>query len=315
MFCSTIIPTVGRQTLDRAVQSVLDQTLAAADFEVIVVNDSGRPLAAADWQRADRVRLVTTNQRERSVARNTGAAMAKGQYLHFLDDDDWLAPDALAHFWTDGPHEDAAWLYGLSQLVDRRGRPSIKLDHRLEGNCFLQVMAGEWIPLQASLIASEVFFNVGGFNPLLAGPEDIDLLRRVALRHEIARTPAVVAYIERGKEGSTTDYEAHARYSRRAREKILDEPDTFNRLRPSATDAFWSGRAARLYITSMVWNVQRLRLLTAAGRAVMALRACLLAGRDLLSADFLRSVAHPYASETFARGFAQAAAAADRGHD
>src|SRR5215467_1378107 len=99
MFCSTIIPTVGRRSLARAVSSVLSQTFDKDDFEVIVVNDSGSPLIKAEWQSSPRVSIVNTNRRERSVARNTGAALAKGKYLHFLDDDDWLFPEALTHFW------------------------------------------------------------------------------------------------------------------------------------------------------------------------------------------------------------------------
>src|SRR4030067_3850837 len=99
MFCSTVIPAIGRPTLSRAVHSVLDQSFTADDFEVIVVNDSGAPLAEADWQNSERVRTMHTNRRERGVARNTGAAIAKGGYLHFLDDDDVLLPGALQAFW------------------------------------------------------------------------------------------------------------------------------------------------------------------------------------------------------------------------
>jgi glycosyltransferase involved in cell wall biosynthesis len=83
-FCSTIIPTINRSTLSRAVYSVLDQAFTGADFEVIVVNDSGQPLPDMDWQHSERVRVITTQRRERSVARNTGAAIARGKYLHFL---------------------------------------------------------------------------------------------------------------------------------------------------------------------------------------------------------------------------------------
>ena len=50
VFSSTIIATIGRPTLSRAVGSVLGQT-SDAEFEVIVVNDSGRPLAGFDWCR------------------------------------------------------------------------------------------------------------------------------------------------------------------------------------------------------------------------------------------------------------------------
>ena len=99
MFCSTIIPTIGRSTLSRAVHSVLNQTFAVDSFEIIVINDSGQPLSGADWQRSEKVQMINTNRRERCFTRNTGAAIAKGRYLHFLDDDDWFLPDALENFW------------------------------------------------------------------------------------------------------------------------------------------------------------------------------------------------------------------------
>src|SRR5450631_3870231 len=94
LFCSTIIPTIGRGTLERAVASVIYQQFDQP-FEVIVVNDSGRPLPTAPWQQAAGVQVINTQQRERSVARNVGAMFAHGRYLHFLDDDDWLLPGAL----------------------------------------------------------------------------------------------------------------------------------------------------------------------------------------------------------------------------
>lgn len=301
LFCSTIIATVGRPSLARAVRSVLDQRLEA-DFELLVVNDSGAPLAADDWRQDRRVRVVTTQRRERSVARNTGAAMARGRYLHFLDDDDWLAPGALAHFWRQEQREGVGWYYGASQLVDRAGKPAIELRHGLQGNAFLAVMAGEWIPLQASLICAGAFFDVGGFNPLLAGPEDIDLLRRVAQNYDIAEVEEVVAFIARGEQGSTTDYEGHAQQSRWAREGILDDAATFARLQQQANDAYWRGRLVRLYLTSMAWNLRRGRALAAASRQIQAMRALVAGGGQAFSPAFWRSLARAYQSPTFARG-------------
>ena len=49
---STIIPTIGRDTLSRAVQSVLDQNCGEEKFEVIVVNDSGKALPGMSWMAA-----------------------------------------------------------------------------------------------------------------------------------------------------------------------------------------------------------------------------------------------------------------------
>lgn len=306
IFCSAIIPTVGRSTLSRAVESVLQQTLSAADFEILVINDSNRPLAWEDWQRSERVQIIETNHRERSVARNTGATFARGRYLHFLDDDDWLAPGAYQHFWELSQTSSAKWLYGVTQLIDRKNRPTIQLKHGMRGNCFLQALAGEWIPLQSSLIEKKAFLHAGGFNPLLAGPEDIDFLRRFLLEEELGETQNLVAYVIRGEMGSTTDYGGHSTASRWARERALDAPQAFTRMRGSAISPFWWGRVLRVYLTSFVWNLQQRQLFRAGSRAVYALASVFSAGKNCLSKNYWQSASRSYASVTFSRGIQEA---------
>jgi glycosyltransferase involved in cell wall biosynthesis len=277
-----------------------------ADSEVIVVNDSGDPLPPAAWQRSERVQVIDTNRRERSIARNTGAAAARGRYLHFLDDDDWLAPGALSHFWELSQRSKAQWLYGISQLVDQDHKPLIQLQHGLQGSSFVQVMAGEWIPLQSSLIEASAFFKVGGFNSHISGPEDIDLLRRVALTGELAETPHLVANIVMGSQGSTTDYASHPKASQWSREQILEAAGVFETMRRSAKTAYWKGRMARVFFTSMVWNLQRGRFTNAASRNACGIASILISGLDILSMDYWRALTRPYASRTFAKGFKEA---------
>lgn len=305
VLCSVVIATVGRQKLARAVRSVLDQAFPNEAFEVIVVNDSGQALPDDDWQRSPAVRVVATQHRERSAARNAGAALARGCYLLFLDDDDWLAPDALPTLWQVAQQSSADWVYGGAQLVDRSERALIQLRHTLRGNCFVQAMAGEWVPLQASLVSTERFFAVGGFNPLISGPEDVDLFRRISLCGSVAGTSAVVAFIEFGAEGSTTPHERHAAYSRWARERILDQPGAFARMRASATSSFWQGRIVRAYWTSAVWNMMHRRLFAALSRGLFGGVALALAGPHILSPRLWRALVRRYDSETFQRALAE----------
>jgi glycosyltransferase involved in cell wall biosynthesis len=302
MFCSTIIPTIGRPTLSRAINSVLDQDFVQGDFEVVVVNDSGSPLPSASWQTSERVKIIHTQHCERSIARNTGAAAARGAYLHFLDDDDWMLPGALGEFWHLAQVDPANWLYGGTQLVDRQGQPILQLRHNIRGNGFIQVMAGEWIPLQASLIKTAEFFDVGGFNPLISGPEDNDILRKVALKSDFAPLNSLVACVEWGAEGSTTNLSTHAEMSRWAREKILNEPGCFSRMRSSATSSYWHGRIVRAYLTSFVWNLQHRQLFTAFSRGGFTWIGLALASRHILSPAFWRAVKAGHASEAFREG-------------
>jgi glycosyltransferase involved in cell wall biosynthesis len=296
---------VGRQTLSRTVNSVLKQSFSQSEFEILVINDSGKPLETADWQNSKRVQIIHTHRRERSVARNTGAALAKGTYLHFLDDDDWLAPGAYQHFWELHQTSNAKWLYGMTQLVDRQDHPTIKLRHSLNGNCFVQAMAGEWIPLQASFIDRKCFLEIGGFNPLLSGPEDIDLLRRILRTEDVCEAPNLIAYVVMGGDGSTTDYEQHPQASRAAREMLLDSATVYARMRASAQDPFWRGRMLRVYLTSAVWNMTHRRFFSVLSRLWSSTMTVLGAGTELLSKDFWKAVLKPYASITFANGIQQ----------
>jgi len=306
IICTTVIPTVGRSTLSRAVKSVLEQVSLIEEFEVIVINDSGKSLAEADWQKSERVQIINTNMQERSVARNTGATIAKGKYLHFLDDDDWLVSDAYRHLRELSQASNAKWLYGMTQLLDRQDRPLIQLRHNLHGNCFVQAMAGEWIPLQSSWIERKTFMRVGGFNPLLAGPEDIDILRRLLLKEEIAETPNLIARVVMAGEGSTTNYVQHPQASRWARESILDDTDSRARMDMSAASPFWKGRMLRIYLTSAVWNVQHRRYLTVVSRLFFSMVSFLFAGRSIFSKDFWMAARKPYASSTFEKGLQEA---------
>ena len=111
MFGTTIIPTIGRKSLDREVLSVLNQDIHQAGFEIIIVNDSGAARSGNNWQDSEFVKVVTTNHRERCIARNVGTALSRGTNLHFLDDDDWRMQGALEAFWRIAQaHKDSAWL-------------------------------------------------------------------------------------------------------------------------------------------------------------------------------------------------------------
>jgi glycosyltransferase involved in cell wall biosynthesis len=295
-FCSVIIPTIGRSTLARAVQSVFARPLESVPVEIVVVNDSGVPLEDASWIGGGRVQVLTTNRRERSVARNAGAAVSRGRYLCFLDDDDWLLPDAWTHFAAlarEAAH--AAWLYGGIRVIDHSSRVLGEANSGLRGNCAAQVVGGAWIPLQSSLIRADRFFEAGGFDPFICGTEDLDLCRRLALTGEFANTPAVVACLFRGPTWqSSTDYGRAARDTRRSRDGVFDQPRTLSRLIGSANEAadsaYWFGRLSRAYSSTVRLNLENRRFLVAASRALAAGATAAAAGHRALSSRYWEGV-------------------------
>lgn len=83
------------------------------------------------------------------MARNAGAAIARGEYLLFLGDDDWILPNAFNEFLSlasDAP--EAHWLNGGVRIVDGNGTVLAERNSGLSGNCFAQMMGGAWAPIQ-----------------------------------------------------------------------------------------------------------------------------------------------------------------------
>lgn len=302
MLCSTIIPTIGRSTLSVAIQSVLDQGLSPDEFEIIVVNDSGKPLPIADWQQLENIRVIDTNRRNRSVARNVGAAASRGKYLHFLDDDDWMLADAFDSLLKVAEAGNAGWTHGGFRMTDNAGITVADLHPDEAGNCSIQMMAWEWLPLQASLIRSDAFFRVDGFASLPSlggGFEDVHLARQISLYYEMARTEQVVAAIRIGDVSSTTNYVTMFDQNRRSREKTIAASQTFRRLIDSARSNpsranYWFGKVLYYYMASMKWQMEERQFLTALNRGLYLLKGFALAGSRLYSSEFWQGVRRPH---------------------
>jgi len=90
---TVVIPTIGRDSLYRAVESVRSQSIHAA--EIIVVDDSG--VAAVDEKRLPGcVVLRTTGRLGAAAARNAAMRHAKGDLIAVVDDDEESLPQHLA---------------------------------------------------------------------------------------------------------------------------------------------------------------------------------------------------------------------------
>lgn len=84
--------------LDRCIQSVIHQQYP--NLEIILVNDGSPdscPAMCDAWAGKDsRVKVVHKQNGGLSDARNAGLAIASGEYIAFVDSDDWVAPDFIS---------------------------------------------------------------------------------------------------------------------------------------------------------------------------------------------------------------------------
>lgn len=95
---SVILPVYNvEQYVAKSIHSVLNQSYI--DFELIVVIDGSKDnseVIAREFEKTDlRVKVYTKPNGGLSDARNYGLNMATGEFIYFLDSDDWIEPNLL----------------------------------------------------------------------------------------------------------------------------------------------------------------------------------------------------------------------------
>ena len=95
---SVLLPVYNRENYVRqAVDSVLNQRFR--DFELLVIDDGSTDRSPEILKSyGSKLTLIQQHNRGPEVARNTAAALAQGEYLVYLDSDDYFLPFALETF-------------------------------------------------------------------------------------------------------------------------------------------------------------------------------------------------------------------------
>lgn len=121
---SVILPCYNvAQFIERAMNSIFMQDFG--DYEVIIVND-GSPDNLLDicekWLNMPNVRIVTTSNQGVAQARNEGLNIAKGEYIYFMDPDDYLNQGLFSTIYKKAKAEDCDAIYfGHRTIEEYRG--------------------------------------------------------------------------------------------------------------------------------------------------------------------------------------------------
>lgn len=183
--------------------------------QVLVVNDGSTDdfEGAIVPYRADaRIKIITQENRGLSAARNRGIQESSGDYIKFLDADDWLTPDAIrkqvAVFET---QPELGLVYCDVQHVDAQGKLldnySVTNTRRvLSGDILPSLLVGGYFTPNTVLVPRRVLDRVGWFDETLSAREDYDLWMRIACEGYAAQyVPEKLAYYRRHGDNMTND--------------------------------------------------------------------------------------------------------------
>ena len=189
---SVIIPVYNvEKYLDTCMESVLAQTFT--DFEVLLIEDGATDTSGAmcdAWAAKDaRVRVIHQENQGLSGARNTGIRKATGDYLMFLDSDDWWAGTNVLETIAQQIHQTDADVVSLNYVkVWDNGNTQVyfpdKFNNLIPETCDLSVLTSNhlWIACAWNKVIRQRLFREKDlfFIPGIVS-EDMDWCVRLAL--------------------------------------------------------------------------------------------------------------------------------------
>ena len=182
---SVIIPTFSRaKFLGEAVASALGQDFQ--DIEVIVVDDGSTDETRDVLATFQDQRLVIVHQDNAGLsrARNRAVAMARGEYITFLDPDDYYLPSKVGTqvaFLDANPQFGMVYMSGFCVADDRL---EIDFIYKVSTTGAIYPRAAftqpHGITLPDVMVRREILDRAGGFDEAMEQFEDADLLRRIS---------------------------------------------------------------------------------------------------------------------------------------
>lgn len=121
--------------IEKCIQSAINQTFK--DIEIICVDDFSKDNSLKIVEKYakldDRIKIIRHKENKRQgAARNTGLNVAKGQYVMFLDSDDWLEEDAIEYAYNQIHKNSNDFVYFAMNLYDEDTKTSHPDFQRLE---------------------------------------------------------------------------------------------------------------------------------------------------------------------------------------
>lgn len=149
---SVIVPVYNaEQYLSKCVESIINQSYKL--LEIILVDDGSTdncPQICDEYARKDtRIRVVHKKNEGLVRARKTALNMAQGDYIVFVDDDDWIEPDMFLKFLeeliaSDADFVDSGYFLdedGISHIGRQLKRELYELDENTKHEAFLALLS------------------------------------------------------------------------------------------------------------------------------------------------------------------------------
>jgi glycosyltransferase involved in cell wall biosynthesis len=200
---SIIVPVYNvEKYLDKCIGSVLNQTLK--EYELILINDGSTDKSGeiCDYYREcdERVKVVHSKNFGPSAARNIGINLAKGEYLGFIDSDDWVEPDMYENLYDAcvKTHSELA-ITGIREVNE----DGLELNKYIPSNITFSEILKRAYPCN-KLFKRSLFIENNLFFPTGRYYEDVELIPKLYIKSRGITSVSNISYNYLKRNGSTT---------------------------------------------------------------------------------------------------------------
>ena len=190
---SVIIPTFNAEDfLQRAIESVLNQTYR--NFEIIVIDDGSTDNTKLVTQESKVIKYFYQENKGLSSARNTGIQKSTGEYLVFLDADDWLEKDALQqNFSVIKNKPGIAFVSGNYYLLRAISNKVETVMTTVIHNHYIRLLQSNYIGMHAAVMFQRWVFQQIRYDETLKACEDYDLYLAITRRYPVIHHQKFIA--------------------------------------------------------------------------------------------------------------------------
>ena len=136
---SVIVPVYNTEKfLEKCIRSIMSQTLK--EIEIICINDGSKDSSLEILKKIqmedERIIIINKKNEGVSIARNIGIAKAKGEYLSFIDSDDWIEKNCYDEMYKKIKDEKADIIVAdfFSENFENK-----QVEYKLDGNADTQI--------------------------------------------------------------------------------------------------------------------------------------------------------------------------------
>jgi glycosyltransferase involved in cell wall biosynthesis len=181
---SVVIPAYKRdRVIERAIRSILEQTYQ--DFEILVVDDGSRDntesVVASLAKEESRIRyLCHETNRGAQAARNTGAKAARGEWITFLDSDDYFTPNSLETRMLVAQNKRVKVVNSKCLILRKDESTTVYGTPQLNGYIYRNLLTNYGPLFSGLLIAKKALEKIGYLDEQIISYQDWDTVIRLA---------------------------------------------------------------------------------------------------------------------------------------